>query len=97
MNNSLDIEQTSTECGVGELIFEENCKVVVRVDKCDVREIVACNGTVWRHIVHHQKLKPSKKYVMEMKRLAEEWHLHKPKGIVGFPIAPRQLRRIRYP
>jgi hypothetical protein len=27
-------------------------------------------------------------------KIDREWHLHEPKGIVGFPIAPGQLRRM---
>jgi len=87
-------DKLPTECGISEIMFEENCKVVVRMGKCDVGEIIASKGTIWRPNCPPSKIETEEEVSYGSQKIDKEWHLNRPKGIVGFPIVPGEMKRM---
>jgi hypothetical protein len=79
-------------CDPGELILVDGGRVVVRVDHCDVGEIVAAPGTSWRCP------RPRRPPVTETSHGGEKvggvWQLTQPRSSVGFSVGRGELRRI---
>ncbi len=78
----------------GELVFVEGCRVVVRVDNCDVGEIIASPGTVWRPYWPSATTAPISETCHGGEKVGQLWRLIKPTAAVGFPVAAREMRRM---
>jgi hypothetical protein len=79
-------------CKPGELIFKDTCHVLVRHGNCDIGEFDAKPGTIWRHTC---PLVPGEhKTCHGGKKTDQGWEITNPRGAVGFPVAPGELRRM---
>jgi hypothetical protein len=81
-------------CRPGEIVLVEECRVVVRVDNCDVGEIIATPGTVWRPTCQPPKTKTEQETCFGAEKVGQQWTLTQPKSAVGFPVADCAVRRM---
>jgi hypothetical protein len=86
-------EPAKPTCHPGEIVFTEKCRVIVRVDNCDVGEILTTAGTVWRPHCPPAAAAPSHE-TYGGEKVGEVWHLTQPTSSVGFPISAGELRRM---
>ncbi len=86
-------------CEPGEIVFTGNCRVIVRVGKCEAGEIITTPGTVWRAYCP-EKPKPVPAPTppagkgMEPSRSGTTWQLTEPRSTVGFSVAAREMRKL---
>ncbi len=71
-------------CPPSELVFLEKCKATVRAGNCDVGDIVAVPGTVWRPSGSSSPHKEESCH--GARKVGQEWKLVKPVAAVGFSI-----------
>lgn len=75
-------------CPPGELVLVQGGRVIVRAGDCEVGELSAAPGTIWRCPPHggraHETCHGGEK-------AGESWKLVQRKGAVGFPVAAGQL------
>jgi hypothetical protein len=86
-------EPPKPPCPPGDLVLVDGCRVIVRVDNCEVGEIIAAPGTVWKP----RCPPPSIAYMQETthggKKEGQQWKLNQPKTAVGIPVAAGEMRR----
>ncbi len=79
-------------CHPGEIVLVDGGRVVVRVEECDVGEIIASPGTVWR--CPPPKGLPPRETCHGGEKVGQEWKLTQPRSAVGFAVDPGDLRRM---
>ncbi len=87
-------EKPKPPCLPGEIVFVEKCRVVVRVDSCDVGEIITSPGTIWRPHCPPSVAPPMLETCFGGEKVGQEWKLTQPRTAVGFPIAAGEMRRM---
>jgi hypothetical protein len=86
-------EPPTPPCHPGEIVFTGKCRVIVRVDGCDVGEIITTDGTVWRP--HCPPVDATHPDVPQGEQNAGQvWQLTQPTSSVGFPISTGELRKM---
>jgi hypothetical protein len=81
-------------CEPGEIVFTGKCRVVVRVGKCDIGEIITTPGTAWRpRCPEPSRARPPEK-VFGGQKTGNVWQLTQPHSAVGFPVDPGELRKM---
>jgi hypothetical protein len=87
-------------CEPGELVFTGQCRVIVRVGKCEAGEIIATPGTVWRAYCPTPKPAPAPTAAPKRGRGLEAgfgfttWQLSSPRQTVSFTVGARQMRKL---
>jgi hypothetical protein len=86
-------------CEPGEIVFTGNCRVIVRVGKCEAGEIITTPGTVWRaYCPEGPKPVPAPTPPagkgMEPSMSGTTWQLTEPRSTVGFSVAAREMRKL---
>jgi hypothetical protein len=82
-------------CEPGELVWKEDCRVVVRVGDCEAGELVPTPGTVWQP--HCPPDRPPGEHEVCFggdKAGPNVWTLLKPRSSVGFAVESGALRRM---
>jgi hypothetical protein len=87
-------ETSEPSCGVGEIVFIDKCKVLVRTDNCDIGEIITAPGTVWRAHYPASAAAGSPVVYGAEKTGTQEWILKEPRAAVGFAITPGEIKRL---
>jgi hypothetical protein len=85
-------EPPEPTCHPGEIVFTGKCRVIVRVNDCDVGEIITTNGTVWRPNC------PPAAAAAHPSATAyggeNVWELTQPTSSVGFPVSTGDVRKM---
>jgi hypothetical protein len=81
-------------CPPGEIVFTDRCRVIVRVEDCDVGEIITGPGVVWRPKCPPPAALPEPETCHGGEKVGQEWKLTEPKAAVSFPIATGEMRRM---
>lgn len=84
-------ETLKVECPPGELLFRDQCEVIVRAGDCEIGQIVTAAGTVWK------PSGPSKsvtEFLHGADKQGSEWKLVKPVSAIGLAINKGELRRM---
>jgi hypothetical protein len=87
-------EHPKPQCHPAEIVLVEKCRVVLRVDNCEVGEIIATPGTVWRPICPPSETKNEQEACFGAEKVGQQWTLSQPKSAVGFPVVDCKLRRM---
>ena len=75
-------------CPPGELVFTDRCRVIVRVDDCDIGEIIASPGSRWRCPSVEQPEAERQPDSYGAEKTGHFWKLMKQRSSVGLAIAP---------
>jgi hypothetical protein len=90
---ALPSESPSRPCHPGEIVFQEHCRVIVRVDNCDVGEILTSPGTVWRPKCPPPITTHAPEICHGGEKVGQEWKLTHYRATVGFPINTGEMRK----
>ncbi|HUA84271.1 MAG TPA: sialidase family protein [Bryobacteraceae bacterium] len=87
-------------CEPGEIVFTGNCRVIVRVGRCEAGEIITTPGTIWRsHCPEKPKtvalpLPLKKPGAEQAPQKGMTWQLLQPKSVVSFPVGVAEMRKL---
>src|SRR5439155_8612943 len=86
------------KCPCPELVITEKSKILVRTGKCDLVEIIAGPGTVWRCGCKDEKQEPAKdtggEELFGVEQQDQAWKLVQPRSSVGFPVTDGALYKM---
>ncbi|MBA3920153.1 MAG: exo-alpha-sialidase [Nostocaceae cyanobacterium] len=86
-------EKPKPLCHPGEIIFTEKCQVIVRVDNCEVGELVTSPGTIWKPHCPAPATSPKPETCHGGEKVGQVWKLTQGRASVGFPIEVGEIRR----
>jgi hypothetical protein len=80
-------------CEPAELVFIDGGRVVVRVDTCDVGDIIAAPGTVWRPHGRKPVRRPGHELGDDAHEPDKEWQLTEPRSAVSITVGEGEMRK----
>ena len=78
---------------VGDIVFVDGGRALVRVATRDVGEIIAAPGTIWRPPAAQPTIARREEMIFGAEKHGQEWQLTQSRASVGFPVDRGETRR----